>query len=145
MENPYIDYYSNQAGSGISVYAGNKYQRGNGFLGKILKHLKPALRYISRKGVDTLKNIGSDFLNGENIVKSGQNQLINTAKDMLSDASTGLDKIKKRQTGGGRKRKRKSTKRRVCKKRKTSKKLYKGAVKRRRRRRRKTNNKGQFF
>ena|SRR5882757_4008774 len=106
MDNPYSEYYIKQAGSGISVYSGHRYQSGNGFFGKILKYLKPALKYIGRKGLNTMTNIGSDFLNGENIVEAGQKQLVNTAKDVLTDARTSLDEYKtRRQAGEGLKRK----------------------------------------
>ena len=130
MENPYCDYYNKQAGSGISVYAGHKYQTGGGFFGKILKQLKPALKYISRKGFDTMANIGSDFFNGENIIESGKKNLLNTAKDVLTDARTSLDEYKKKQTGGSRRKRSasrsKSRARSVSrKKKKTTKKLYK--------------------
>src|SRR5882757_8457502 len=135
MDNPYSEYYIKQAGSGISVYSGHRYQTGGGFFGKILKYLKPALKYIGRRGLDTITNIGSDFLNGENIVNSGQKQLLNTARDVLTDARTSLDQYKKkRQTGEGVKRRSRSVSKqktasrsrsRSRKRAKTTKKLYK--------------------
>ena len=128
MENPYYDYYLNQAGNGISVYAGNRYQNGNGFFGKILKHLKPALKYIGRKGFDTLKNIGSDILNGKDVINSGRERLINTAQDIMTDASNSLENLKG-QSGRGAKRKqsvsRSVSRKSPAKRKKTTKKLYK--------------------
>lgn len=94
--------FSNQAGTGISPFQGKRYQTGFGWWGKILKHLKPAMHYIQRKGFDTLTNIGKDFLNGENIIDSGRKQLFNTAQGVLNDATESLENLKKKQKGSGR-------------------------------------------
>ena len=135
MDNPFNDYYLKQAGSGISVFAGHRYHTGSGFFAKILKHLKPALKYIGRKGLDTMANIGSDVLNGQDLKKAGENQLLNTARDVLTDARTSVEAYKKkRQTGSGRKRRRsRSTSRRPVKRKKTTKKLYKRPTTKRKR------------
>ncbi len=100
-----MSYYVNQAGSGISGYSGSRYQNGNGFFGKILKQLKPALKYFGKQGVKVAANIGRDLLNGENFVESAKSNFINTGRNIMSDA---IDRAEKyvEQTGNGLKRKR---------------------------------------
>ncbi len=119
MENPYLNYYVKQAGSGISGFSGSRYQRGNGFFGKILKHLKPALRYIGRQGLKTATSIGRDLLNGENFVNSAKSNLRNTGNTILNDALDKADELVK-QTGNGIKRRKVYKRRTVTKKQKTS-------------------------
>ena len=120
MENPYIDYYSKQVGSGISGFAGDRYHRGNGFFGKILKKLSPALKYIGRQGWEAFKTMGSDVMNGESLENAGKNNLIKTARTVMNDANDRIEKFKK-QSGNGYKRR---TKRKVSRK-KRAKKVYK--------------------
>jgi hypothetical protein len=105
MDNPYMNYYVEQAGSGYAVYSGTRYQNGNGFFGKILKQLKPAIKYLGRQGLKTVSSIGRDLLNGENFVESAKSNLLNTGRNIMSDA---IDKAEKyaEQTGNGLKRKR---------------------------------------
>jgi hypothetical protein len=94
----------NQEGSGISGYSGSRYQNGNEFFGKILKQLKPAIKYLARQGLKTVSYIGRDLLNGENFVESAKSNFINTGRNIMSDA---IDKAEKyvEQTGNGLKRK----------------------------------------
>ena len=136
MENPYIDYYLKQAGSGITGYSGSRYHVGNGFFGKILKNLKPALKYIGRQGWDAIKSMSSDVINGGNIVDAGRNALVKTTQNVLNDASDKLSQYKKRkQTGGGKRKRRVNTKKhkkrpktvlkKVTKKPKPKRKVYK--------------------
>jgi hypothetical protein len=120
----YNQHYLEQAGSGIAGFAGHRYHVGKGF-GKVLKKLMPALKYIGRQGWDAFKTMGRDVMSGENLATAGQNTLINTAQNILNDASTKLNNYKKtKQTGSG-KRKRKQSFEVKSKKRKVSKKVYK--------------------
>src|SRR6266705_1826271 len=91
MENPYINYYCKQAGSGIAGYAGSRYQRGGGFFGKIFKKLTPAIKYIARKGLKAVSSVGRDVLNGENLVESLKDNLTSTGKDIAFDALNKVD------------------------------------------------------
>lgn len=108
MDNPYIEYYERQAGSGISGYAGNRYHNGRGIFGKILKKIAPALKYIGRQGWNTLKNMSSDFISGQPLAEAGKNSLIRTTQNVLNDANQKIEEYKKKQTGNGVKRKRRS-------------------------------------
>ena len=129
MENPYIEYYMKQAGSGITGYAGTKYHNGSGFFGKILKNLKPALKYIGRQGWDVLKTIGSDVMSGTSLSEAGRRSLLKTAANVVSDANTKLNEFKKRTQSGSGVRKRKAKKPVKKPKKKTTKKVAKKAVK----------------
>jgi hypothetical protein len=134
MENPYMSYYVDQAGSGYAAYSGARYQNGNGFLGKILKKFKPALRYIGRQGLKTVSSIGRDLLNGENFIESAKANFTNTGKNILSDAIDRADKYVE-QNGNGLKRKRlykkRSVKARKVVKKKATKPIKRKIVKRR--------------
>jgi hypothetical protein len=105
MDNPYMSYYIEQAGSGISGYSGSRYQHGNGFLGKIFKRLKPALKYFGREGIKTASSIGRDLLNGENFIESVKANLVNTGRNIMTDAIGKAEDYVK-QNGNGLKRKR---------------------------------------
>ena len=71
--NGYEDYYLHQAGTGLSVFAGNRTQAGHG-LGNILGGLARMVIPIIRKG-------------GKSILKEG----IRTGVDVLGDISQGQD------------------------------------------------------
>ena len=128
MTNPYIEYYSNQAGSGLAGFEGYRYQRGHGFFSSIFQNiLKPLGRYLGRTALSTGVNIGNDFLHGENIKDSLNKNVKLTSKNMLGDAITRAQKFA--QTGSGkRRRRRKKTvikpkiKKKVSKKTKTVRK-----------------------
>ena len=50
MTNPYIDYYTNQAGSGLTGFQGYKYQRGHGFFSSLFRNiLVPLVKYFGKK------------------------------------------------------------------------------------------------
>ena len=110
MINPYLEYYSNQAGSGITGFEGYKYQRGHGFFGNLFKTiLLPLGKYLGKKALSTGVAIGGDIVNGENFRNSAKKRLLNTGELIISDS---LDKMKKinSQEGNGRKKRRKQTK-----------------------------------
>lgn len=134
MENPYMSYYVDQAGSGYAAYSGARYQNGNGFLGKIFKKFKPALKYLGRQGLKAVSSIGRDLLNGENFIESAKVNLENTGKNIISDALDRVDKYVE-QNGNGLNvkrvcRKRPVRRRKVVKK-KATKSIKRKTVKRR--------------
>jgi hypothetical protein len=105
-----LDYYINQAGSGIVGYSGVRFQRGNGWFSRILSNtIIPMGKILGKKALKTGINIGSDLLKGENFKSSIKNQLKSTGMEVAEEA---LDKIRRyRQTGTGKnKRSRKSRK-----------------------------------
>lgn len=137
-ESIYNQYYLKQVGSGISVYSGNRYQKGSGsFFGKIIKYLKPALKYISRTGLTAASEMTKNLASGQSFKNAAKSQLISTGENMLKDSMEKMGEIKAKQKGRGYKRKRKTSVKRKAKKLKKTKprkKLYK----RRRTRKRKT-------
>ena len=67
MNNPYLQYYVNQAGSGLSGFRGMRVQKGYGFFSVIAKTLLPFLKSAgktaAREGVRLAKeNITTDHL-----------------------------------------------------------------------------------
>ena len=106
MTNPYLEYYSNQAGSGLTGFQGYRYQRGHGFFGSIFQNiLKPLGRYFGKQALKTGVEIGGDMLQGENFKNSAKKRLLSTKDKVMNDA---IDRAKIfAQTGKGRRRKRK--------------------------------------
>lgn len=109
MTNPYLEYYANQAGSGLTGFQGYRYQRGHGFFGSIFKHiLKPLGKYFGKQALKTGVEIGGDILQGENLKSSAKKRLKSTKDNVLNDA---IDRAKLfAQTGKGKRRKRKKKK-----------------------------------
>lgn len=110
MSNPYLEYYTNQAGSGLTGFQGYQYQRGHGFFGSLFQNiLKPLGRYLGRQFLSTGVNVGNDILSGENLTDSIIKNTKKTSKNMLNDGIARAQKFA--QTGSGkRKRRRKSRK-----------------------------------
>ena len=137
MTNPYLEYYSNQAGSGLAGFQGYRYQRGHGFFGNLFQNiLKPLGKYLGKQALKTGVEIGGDMMSGENFKTSAKKRLKSTKDVVLNDA---IDRAKLfAQTGKGRKRRRRrrkgnkkqnnffkkmkvrKTRKRKCKKRKKS-------------------------
>lgn len=100
--NPYENYYINQAGSGIVTYSGNRYQKGNGFFGRLISGFAmPLLRYFGRQGLETLGNVVADIK--ENPDEQIKDVLKRQVKKTLVNTTTdGADRVKKFiQTGKG--------------------------------------------
>lgn len=118
MDKEYIDYYKNQAGGGLPVFEGWQYQRGHGFFGDqrgqgflgdsarffLNSILRPAGEYLLPKVVNTGKRIGSDIMNGKDVMDSITKNLGQTAGEILND---GVGRVRKFiQTGKGKRRRR---------------------------------------
>ena len=96
--------FSKQYGNG--VFIGNRYQKGNGFFGKLIKNaLFPLLKYIGKQGIKTAVAIG------EEAVKNPNQKFKTIVKSKLKDAGMtaiddSIERVKKYvQTGKGIKRK----------------------------------------
>jgi hypothetical protein len=128
----YSSYYCNQAGNGLPVFHGVRYQRGHGFFGRMFQRFgMPLLKYIGKQALQTGVNIGSDVLEGKTVRDSTRQNLVSTGRTVAKDAverarkyvQTGEGrKRKRRQTGGGRKRRKIGTNKKSVKKRKQGKK-----------------------
>ena len=113
--NPYINYYTNQAGSGISGFQGARFQKGHGFFGNVFKGaILPLLKYLGPKAVGLGAEVAKDALSGENVLESIKSRGKRTARNIASDLSDRAEKFA--QTGRGRKRRRTTTTKRLKKK-----------------------------
>lgn len=103
--NQYETYYLNQAGSGIATYTGLRYQKGNGFFGRIMKGFAlPLFKYFGKQGLSAAGNLVSEFR--ANPDKGIKELLKDQAKTSLSNITQdGADRLTKFiQTGKGVKR-----------------------------------------
>jgi hypothetical protein len=101
--NTFINYYSNQAGTGIGGFQGTRFQRGNGFLGTLYRSaVLPLLKYLGpkafRTGIDTVQ----DSIGGENFMSALKKNSKKTAQKIAGDASERAMRFA--QTGTGKRR-----------------------------------------
>jgi hypothetical protein len=109
MSNDLVNYYENQAGSGIPGFHGVKYQRGHGFFGRLLsKAVYPMLRFFGKQALNTGINVASDVIKDkknfkESIkrrgIESGQNILDAGLKRAIRFQQTGEGKRRRRRRG----------------------------------------------
>lgn len=60
--NPYENYYLKQAGNGVATCTGIRYQKGNGFFGRLISGFAmPLLKYFGRQGLEAVGNVVSDM------------------------------------------------------------------------------------
>ena len=105
MSNPYIDYYTQQAGTGLAGFQGYRYQRGHGFFGRLIsKAVFPLLKFLGKRALSTGADIATDVLvNKRNIADAAKERLENEGREL---ASAGIQRAKKYVLEGkGRKRK----------------------------------------
>ena len=106
--------------SGQGFFVGHRYQKGNGFFGKVIKNaIFPFLKYLGKQGVKTAVAIGEDaFRNPSDIKSIAKTRLKEAGMQAIDD---GANRIKEFvQTGKGIKRKSENIKGTAAKKRKTS-------------------------
>lgn len=104
------DFYSEQAGSGLSPYSGQvRFQKGHGFFGRILKGgiiplLKKVLPYLGKQALAAGTDLVSELNSGTSLKDSTRKAMKRRMGDIADDA---LVKIKsKLQEGEGVRRKR---------------------------------------
>lgn len=104
MSNPYIQYYAQQAGSGLPSFAGVRYQRGSGFWGTLFSRaILPAVKFLGKKALSTGVNVATDVLGGEKLKESLKKRARESGKEL---ANKGISRAKTYlQTGKGLKRK----------------------------------------
>ena len=122
--NPFIDYYVNQAGSGISSFQGTRFQRGRGFFSNIFKSaIVPLVKYLGPKVLKTGFDIVSDVSRGEQIVSAVKKRGKRAAQELAEDAAERLHTFAQTGQGGKRRKTTRRTKRRVKRARKNKKDL----------------------
>lgn len=104
----YSNYYLTQAGSGIAGYSGIRYQKGNGFFGRLVSGgILPLLRYLGKKALHTGVNVADDVLQGDDFKQSLKKQLQSTSRVVAKDA---IEKVRGiAQEGSGMKRKKRQS------------------------------------
>lgn len=124
------EYYERQAGSGIGGFSGIRYQKGDGFFGRlvsgaILPILKKVLPFLGKTALKTGINIAGDLADGNDFKESFKRRFKDTADFVESKA---MNKVRE-MTGGAIHGPRRRTKPR---KRKTNKRKKKTAKSKRR-------------
>jgi hypothetical protein len=96
--NPYIDYYLHQAGSGISVYGGVENQKGHGLgsiLGSLFRSATPLLKSIGKKvGKQVLHSglqVADDVLSGSNLKQSLKRRAKEGAISLIHQKGSGIN------------------------------------------------------
>src|SRR5260370_5055707 len=102
------NYYINRSksGNGLPGFRGYEFQKGDGFWGSLFSKVFPIVKYLGKKGAQTLLKVGADALGGDNVVESLKKQGKTTARDMASDVAERATTFA--QTGKGRKKRRKT-------------------------------------
>lgn len=88
----YRDYYNNQSGGGMPVFAGRPIMGGDG-IGNVLSGLFRAVAPVLKRGAVNLgkraltagANVANDVIQGKNVKSSLKRRFANTGKDILSD------------------------------------------------------------
>jgi hypothetical protein len=105
--NPYKNYYSNQAGSGIGGFQGVQFQRGAGFFGNVFKNaIFPLLKYFGKQAINTGAKVAEDAISGQNVLESMKARGKLASRGIAADAAERMTKYA--QTGTGRRRKKRS-------------------------------------
>ena len=94
MSNPYIEYYKHQAGTGLAGFQGYRYQRGNGFFGRLIsKAVFPLLKFLGKRAISTGADIATDVLvNKRDLKEAAKERLENEGREL---ANTGIQRAKK--------------------------------------------------
>lgn len=101
------EYYINQAGSGIGGFSGTRYQKGDGFFGRlvsgtILPLVKKVLPYLGRTALNAGLDIASDVADGEKFKSSFKKRMKSSAEKVGADAMAKIQEV----TGSGKRRRR---------------------------------------
>ena len=101
MSNPYIEYYTQQAGTGLSAFQGVRYQRGHGFFGRLFSGIGNFVKGLApnlfKKTLPTAIGFAQDVIEGQNVGQSAKNRLIQAGKVAANET---LDHIKTKIQGG---------------------------------------------
>lgn len=105
-QNPYIDYYRRQSGTGISSFQGVRWQRGHSFFGRLLRRAAiPILKFLGREALGAGAQVAQDVIAGGNIKDSAKKHFIARGKKI---AEKGISKLEEMgipvQNGSGRRR-----------------------------------------
>ena len=92
-KNIFEDYYTRQAGHGLPVFMGNRYQRGHGLgniLGGLARMVVPVLKRggqtLLKEGLRTGADILGDVVAGESVKTSAKRRVKQTGSRLLNEA-----------------------------------------------------------
>ena len=91
MENPYEEYYLEQAGSGLPVFAGMRSQRGHGLLSGLARMVIPLIKKggktLIKEGVRTGAHILGDVMSGQNLQTAARQRVKQGGQRLLQHAA----------------------------------------------------------
>lgn len=100
MDDFYTRYYMNQAGAGLTVYQGPRFQHGHGFgsfFGRMFRSIAPViLPGLKSAGKQLLKagvNVASDALQGQNIGESVKEHFSNAGRTIARNTLNGVSNL----------------------------------------------------
>jgi hypothetical protein len=101
----YEEYYSRQAGNGLSVYAGRRIMDGDGlgsFLGGVMKKMAPTLKGLAKSAAKTVGkqalNVMHDVVDGKDFRSSAARGLKNAGGEMMEDVFKAVSGRKRKHT-----------------------------------------------
>ena len=106
------EYYLQQAGSGMGAFAGMRYQKGNGFFGRlisgtVLPMIKKVLPFLGKTAMSSGIDVMNDWSQGDNFGNSFKKRMKETGEKITDTAMT---KVKELTGSGKRKRGKRSKK-----------------------------------
>ena len=97
MANIYEDYYMQQAGNGIPIFVGNRFQRGHGIgniIGGLTRMITPLLKRggktLLKEGLRTGVDILGDVVGGKDIKSSAKKRFKQSGSRLLNTAVSSL-------------------------------------------------------
>jgi hypothetical protein len=102
MTNPYINYYLQQSGSGISHFRSVRSQRGEGFFSKILQSaIIPLMRFAGKDLMKATLGVAEDAMGGKDLKQSAKRRFTEAGRELGSEAIKRAKKMVS-QDGAGR-------------------------------------------
>lgn len=111
------EYYINQAGSGIGGFAGTRYQKGDGFFGRlisgsILPIIKKVLPFLGKTALNSGIDVINDLSKGDSFKESAKRRMKEAGESIVNKS---VEKVKQLTGSGMARRKKKSTKKKKAK------------------------------
>ena len=100
--NPHLNYYVNQAASGLSGFQGIRYQKGRGIFDTIVKYVAPVAKFIGRHALSAGAQTLGDVISGDSLKESAKKRFLDEGK-LAGDEI--FSRITGKQNGSGKTRK----------------------------------------
>lgn len=112
--NPHLNYYVNQAASGLSGFQGIRYQKGRGIFDTLVKFAAPVAKFIGRHALSAGAQTLGDVISGDPLKEAAKKRFLDEGK-LAGDEI--FSRITGKQNGSGRSR-RKTKRRKTIRKKK---------------------------